>query len=531
MARYLSEQQNATGVQTFNLLAGGAINANDIVQLSPDGRAYPIECTDYAAVANCTYGTNQTNAATGLIVAQTQVVATNPIAHYRQALLRGDDGSIYTFTAQSTSGGLTLSKYSASCILLAKVDVETSTNQYYSHQMFFLSNGNICVFAARASGYPTSFAIYDTNLMAIKSLTTIATAASVYSSACALAGSGFAVVFQPSATQPLSQLCTYDNAGNAVLPATAIWTRTGTSGVQFHQMAQLSDGNLVVTVGSANTGSSIGLFHGVVTTSGGSVLAFSNLSTETPYFIPELSVLDGYYAVSTICGTQQKAFVFANTGVLQGVPFTGDASGSTISRQKLLNDGSNFYLLWPRNSDSKEVLTKIPVTGTGYITTDVTLAGISQFSTFIDAFCERGLIVVVSQNPATNAIPVLWVIDASTGTLLSKSGTSFGVLPGSGSGQYHRVVPGGDFSFICMYEYTGAASTNLFVGKYASTAILGIAQQSANGGNLVRVAGVLGAYAANYARGTASKAFDHSATNVNGNKGTLLNYGCVLKGL
>lgn len=530
MARYLSEQQNATDVQTFNLLAGGAINANDIVQLSPDGRAYPIECTDYAAVANCTYGTNQTNAATGMIVAQTQVVAATTAAYYRQALLRGNDGSIYTFTAQSTSGGLMLSKYSASGALLAKADIETGATPYYAHQMFFLSNGNICVFASRSGTNTISFAIYDTNLTAIKSLATIATAASAYSSACGLSGGGFAVVFHPSATPLASQLCAYDNAGNVVLAPTAIWTRTGTSNVQYHQMAQLSDGNLVITVGSANTSSSIGLFHGIVSISGGSVLPFVNMDTTARDSLHELSVMDGYYAVCAYCGTQQKAFVFTNSGILQGSPFSA-AGGGASPAIKLLNDGSNFFMIWPRDSDSKEVLTKIPVTGTGYITTDVTLAGTSQFNTKIDAFYERGLIVVVSQNTTTNAAPVLWVIDASTGILLSKSGTSFGVAPGTTSGLYHRVIPGGDCSFICLYDYTTTASTNLYIGKYANTAILGIAQQSANGGNLVRVAGVLGAYAANYARGTASKAFDHSATSINGNKGTLLNYGCVLKGL
>ena len=208
-----------------------------------------------------------------------------------------------------------------------------------------------------------------------------------------MAGGGFAVVFQPSATSLLSQLITYDNAGNVVLPATTIWTRTVTSDVQYHRMAQLSNGSLVVTVGG------VGLFHGIVTTAGASVLPFTSIDTATTtYAIPELSVMDGYYSVARGSGTYQKAFVFNNSGVQQGGTFSIANTQYASTTTRLINDGSNFFMIWPRVEDSKEVLTKIPVTGTGYITTDITLAGTSQFNTKIDAFYERGLIVVVSQN-------------------------------------------------------------------------------------------------------------------------------------
>ena len=151
---------NNVDAQAFKILAGEQINENDLVQMGPDGKGYCAQGTNTAAVANCTYGTAQTNAATGLIVAQTQVVANNTNADYRQALLRGDDGSIYTFTAQNTFGGLMLSKYSAPGALLAKSDIDTSSVAYYSHQMFLLNNGSICVFASRSDTHDISFAIY-----------------------------------------------------------------------------------------------------------------------------------------------------------------------------------------------------------------------------------------------------------------------------------------------------------------------------------------------------------------------------------
>lgn len=127
-----------------------------------------------------------------------------------------------------------------------------------------------------------------------------------------------------------------------MLAPTTIWTRTGTSGTQYHRLAQLSDGNLVVTVGSANPESSIGLFHGIVTTSGVSVRPFANLDTTSVTTLHEMSVMDGYYAVCAYCGTQQKAFVFTNSGILQGSPFSATGGDHTL-RMKLLNDGCIFY--------------------------------------------------------------------------------------------------------------------------------------------------------------------------------------------
>ena len=271
---------NSVDSQTFQVLAGEQINENDLVQMGPDGKGYRAQGTNTAAVANCTYGTAQTNADTGLIVAQTQVVASSTNAYYRQALLRGADGSVYTFTAQNNSaasGGLMLSKYSAAGALLAKVDIDTSSTAYLSHQMFLLGNGNICVLAVRSGTFAISFAIFTPELITIKSLSTNVATCSLDYAYCALSGGGFAVVFQDNTNTLLSKLITYDNAGNIVFPASTIWTRTGTNGPQFHQIAQLSDGNLVVAVSSANTSSSTGLFHGIVTASGGSVLSFTNL--------------------------------------------------------------------------------------------------------------------------------------------------------------------------------------------------------------------------------------------------------------
>lgn len=523
---YAAMRQDAFKVKT-----GIAVAVNDLLQLGPDGRAYPVKCADYAAVANCTYGTAQTSAATGMIVAQTQVVAVQTQVYHRQALLQGTDGSLYAATISTSGAGIVLTRYSPAGLLISQV-VVISTGSYTNHQAFLLSDGNICVIAGH-SGSTISFAIYDPRLNPVKSVTALSQIqTSGYFSACALADGGFAVIYQYSNTPLESKFVAYDNTGTVVTAPVTVWTRTGTSGTQYHRLMRLSNGNLVVAVQSTNTASSIGLYYAVLSPTGTVVKAFTNLNASMSYaYIPEISVMAGYFAVSKADGTNVITFVFDNAGNLQGSGFSAASSaGSAQNMLKLLNNGTDFWLLWSRTSDSNVCLTKIPITGTGYTTTVVTTA-VTQFSHFFDAFAENGLIVAVSQTQAGNSHPVFWVISLATGSLISASGTMFGVNPGSSSGYSHRVIPVGDFAFACLYDYSSSPATNLALGKYASTAVIGCANASANAAALVPTSQKAGGYAINPINGSPSKSFDHSATNIVGNKGTIMNYGAVLKGI
>ena len=506
--------------QTFQVLAGEQINENDLVQMGPDGKGCCVQGTNTAAVSKCTYGTAQTNAATGLIVAQTQISSIQTQGFYRQAVLRGIDGSIYTVTQGVSAANL--SKYSAAGGLIAQVTVAGGVG-YLNPQIAQLANGSIAVFLAMAGGVMYA-AVYDQNLVSVSGgvFALTETATNAYYSAVALSGGGFAIVYQLALQ---SRLVTYNNVGSAVLAPTTVWTRTGTTNTQYHRMAQLSNGNLVIAVSSTNTAASIGLYHGIVTTGGASVLAFTNLDTVSATVIPELSVMPGYYAVARPNGTNQIARVFDNTGTLQGGGFSAATNIGVSNLTKLLNDGAAFWLIWPRSSDSKEVLTKLPTNGTGYVTTQ--LAGANFFNSPVDAFYENGFIVAVAAM-ATQC--VMWAINSATGELVSGSGTLFGSAATT-NGSYPSIIPGGDFSFLCLYDYANTASTNLYIGKYANTAIMGVAKTSGAAGQLVAVTGESGGHAINKLAGSASVAFDHSAATTTGNKGTLMNYGVTLKGI
>lgn len=519
----------------FSLKAGASIANNDVLELGPDGKCYPAQCTDYAAIANCNYGTAQTNAATGQIVAQTQV--TNGQLYstvMRYPLLTDSDGNVYAVTANAGFGstGLMLAKYSPLGALLGQVTIDTNSN-VKNPKAFFLSSGDIAVvgdFGQSGNGF--KFAIYDKNLGVVCAPTNIAENPynGSVTDAIPLSGGGFAIVYQPNASQLTTRMVVYGNTGAVVTAPVTIFTRTGTTASAYHAIAQQSDGNIAVACHSSNSTGSQGLFYGVVTTAGASVSAFANLNVSTSWNEqPAVVAMAGYVCVAKNIAAAMTAYVFNNAGVQQGGTFSSATTVTDFGKMKLMAGGGAFWLIWPRNTDSKEVLTKLPTTGTNFSTTDISTTT-TQYAFRIDAFYENGFIVGVSQPGAGAIAPTMWVVSTTTMSLISKSGTTFGAAPATTSGYWMTAIPGGDFSFICLYDYASSAATNFCVGKYANTAIMGVAQSASAADGLVNVGGIAGAYAANPLKGSPSKAFDHSATNIYGNKGSLMNYGTVLKG-
>lgn len=537
MSRFLdsgSNSSNALSAGMTQVLVGESVQQNDLLQIEAiGGNAYRVRVTDNAVVPTVAYGTAQTNAATGQIVAQTTIVASSTTAYHRQAVLQdADNGNIYTLTDNTVSAGLRLSKYSSVGALLAYAVIDTATN-YVTPCLLQLSNGNMAVISISTTGFELKYAVYDKLLNVVRSLVMIDSqySSNYYFGVTALSAGGFAVVYQSASATSLSKLIIYDNSGAVVQAATTIWTRTGTAGQQRHRIAQMSDSNLVIAVESSNSdGSFIGLYHGIVTTTAVSVLAFANLITTASGHTPDLSVMPGFYCISASTGSNQRGFVFNNSGVLQGSAFSGATSIAATNKTKLLNDGVNFCLLWSRN-DTKMVLTKLPTTGTGYVTFDVTLST-TQYNFHIDAFYENGCIVAMSQSGSGNTPPTIWVIKAATGMLVSTSGTPFGSPPNITTGAYGRLISGGDGAFICLYDYYEQAATNLCIGKYVNTAIIGAAATAAAAGALAPVAASTGSYITNPIAGSPSKAFDMTATTqLYGNKGTVLNNCVILKGM
>lgn len=518
---------------TLGVHLGETVLANDLLEIyASDGKAYRVDISDYAAVGTVSLGTAQTSEATGRIVAQTSIVGGVTQNKHRQAILSDNTtGNIFTLASYAASAvGASLKKYSAAGALLGTIDLQT-TVATSEHNIFRLSNGYICC-VWMSSTTAISFAIYTTQLVLVKAVTVAATttASSTYS-VTPISSGGFAVVYHTAASALTNSLVVFNNAGTVTLAATTVWTRTGTNGAQHHKMLQLSDGNLGVAISSSNTVSSIGLHYLVVSTAGGIVKAPTVLDSVSNSAVPELSVLTSYFSIAIANGTTQKAYVFNNAGTMQGAEYSvaTTAGSGTSNSIKLLSDGTNFWLIHPQNTGSIEQLVKIPITGTNYVSTNVTTST-TQYNFSVDAFYEAGYICAVSQ-AATNATPTVWVVSTDTGILVAPNGSAFGTSPGTTGASDARVIPGGDRSFICMYYYVTTAGTYFSVGKYAETALIGVAQLGGAGGTTGRVYAQAGVYQTTVTPGSSGVAVDHSVNPVVGQKGTIMDYGVVLKGV
>ena len=519
--------------ESSQISVGNTVSRDDLLYLCGlSGKGFSVDVTDYAAVKGLTYGTAQTDAATGRIVAQTAINAQATSPGSRLAVLQLVNGSILTLSSYlSGIGGARLTQFAADGSVLKSIDVDSTVTEAGQYKLLKLSNGNIAaVFCMHGTPYNIKIAIYDSNLNEIKALTVIASVPtnSPFYDAVALSAGGFAVLYQDEASPLLSKLITFDNSGTAVLAATTVWTRTGTTGPQYHSMAQLSNGNLAFAISSTNTVSSIGLYYSIWTAVGVQVLAATSLGAVSLAAFPEIVSGIGYFAIARANGTDQKAWVFDNAGAVQGTGFSvASTAGNASNKIKVMWDGVAFYLIWHRSSDTKCVLTKLPVTGTGYLTTVITTS-VTQYNFYLDAFIVDGFILAISMSGVNSGAdaPTMWIVDTASGALVSAAGTTFGSAPTT-SGKFPAVISGGDRAFIAMYDYENTAGTNLCVGKWASTAVLGVSADSATKNITVAVQNKPGTYKINPIGGARNKAFDMSSGTILGGKGVMVAGGSV----
>lgn len=504
------------------LISGESLSYNDLIYLDAfDGKGRKVTVSNYAAVGDMTLGSPQSSSAAGLIVAQTQISAAAANYYSRCAALINDLSEIFALTYP-----FTLNKFTSDGNFVNSTDI-SSSGVWLNHHALKLSNGNIACISQNSG---ISFAVLDRNLSFVKNITAITNSINNYFAAIALSGGGFAVIYQDNISPLTAKIATFDNSGNAVLSPTTIWTRTGTTGAQYHKAVQLSNGNIAIAISSTNTSGNVGLFYGVITTGGSSVLAFTLLDATSSAWFPEIEKISGYFAISRPNSSNQKAYVFNNAGVLQGSEFSAaTTAGNAGNKTKLLSDGTNFWLIWHRSSDSKCVISILPVTGSGYLTYTITISP-TQYNSYLDAFYENGLICAISMLGTGNSPPVIWIVSTINGSLVNAGETRFGVGPSTTNGFYPRVIPGGDRTFIAMYDYTSTAATNLYVGKYSKTAVIGVAQNSASAGSVVSAYSQAGAYVINKINGNPAN-FDHSANSIPGNKGAMLQLSVTLKGL
>ncbi|SFL02778.1 hypothetical protein SAMN05216302_10276 [Nitrosomonas aestuarii] len=534
MGRYIDSSNSDELVITGSSVVGRAVAAeaiekNDLINTAPNGKAYPVVVTDYAAVPN----------KGSTVIAETEVINGNSFAYSRYAVFRDPNTGNLFFVAPHASGnpgaGCRVYKYSPNGGLIGSVRASDSGGLLYNPKIKQLSDGNLVITWAPSETTDIAFFIIDKDLNIIKDHTII-DANPLYGSygMDVLSGGGFFCSYtQVGNTQ---RVIVYDNDGDVVTGSTSIKTWTGTAAGVTTNVGQLSNGNVAVVCTSMYS-TSKGTFLGIYNTAGAQVLAIASVDAAawSGTVIPEIVSVSGFFVVAHArAATTVVLRVYNNAGALQGseLTFTTPSSGASLNTFRLIDDASKFYLITQSSSVLKFNISTVSTAGdlllqkeTGSFTTAGPVLA-------IDAFIEGDYLVAMHNNIGTGTGGTQWsyfVVGADD--LLVKTQTIAFSTTATTGGIYGKIIPCSDFAFTAFFNFVSPQTSSFFIGKYADTAIAGVAENDASIGEVVSINQGAGNSNINAVFGSSPKTFDMSVSNIRGNKGTAMNNGVVLEGI
>lgn len=398
-------------------------------------------------------------------------------------------------------------------------------------------NGTFAAVYARASG-ALYFVVFDAQLDIIAGPTSIATeynsSSVVYHDACALAAGGFAVAYQSSAGTAI-ELQTFSNAGAAVLAATSVQTTSASQAAL--KLGQLPNGNLVVAMRTAGTPAGTS-FVVVSSTTGANVVANVSVDGTAVFGLLELNLVAGCFAIAEANGTNLVCSVYSSAGALQGSQYSvADTRNSTSLAQLAIdNDGTQFWLGYIGSAANGVNVVQLPLSGSG----QRALTGLGSASitgTFALAIrVISGLLVAFAADSSTGGQYWLSVglPDASLGIAapyLRTAATAFGAAAGTTGSNWPRVLSGGDFTAVFVYDQQSTAGTFFGIQKVEYSAIIGVSQTvvtAGNPGTAVTTNSGPGSYPANPILGTNGTPFNHTSSTPAGGEGIVYSGGVAL---
>ena len=503
---YLSDYLG--GGKTLQGKAGAtAINANDLLALNAAGQLSTVSVSDCAAVAN----------AGSAVIAPTTINSYGQNENfYSNPFVNPSDGSIFVGAPYLPSSyGVQISKYTASGALTAQIILSSAAAVPSNISITELTNGNLMV-AWSLGGTSVYFAIIGVGLNIITAATLVSSAANYGPAPIALPGGGFALAYMTSTGV---YFAVYSNSGSVVY-APALISGSTTTSASVIAMAVLSNGNIVVA--TLSSGVTNCLKYCIVTTVGASVVATTTLDANTGPSTTNITNLavsalaTGYFCVAGYDTTNgYVAYVLNNAGSIQGIPFLSGEIGTY--GMGVFNDSSNFWLVC--SNDTSGLIVGLPPSGWGHIATAIPSLGV------INSVYANGYIVIYSFVSSTIANILVYKLSSTLVGLLSSSFSS-GIIS-----EVPTLALGTDYTIAILQ---GLSSTVFSTIKYASTAIVGISQTTVAAGNagaIVNYSMGSGGYPCNPVGGTVGKGFDHSATNIIGNKGTILGNSAALQGI
>lgn len=480
------------------LTAGTAIALGQLVELGPDGLAYPCQVSDYATVSSVS-----------TLLAETSIPAGYVLANYNnsgQVATEGQDGTYYVLSAQSSNTGLALSRFSAGGALLGSVAVDSVASTCSAVSVFTLPNGNIGVVWYQATA-KAQYAVYGPNLKAAVKAPTVPTAGGTSSgnglSVCTLAGGGFALIYNTGANS--ASLTVFDNTGTQ--QATVSIATTLGSG---HFLAQLSNGNIAVSWVNSGTA-----YFAIYTTAGVSVVA-ATASVATYGYNPTIAVANGCFAIGGPATSSTGSIaVYNNAGVQQGATYTTPGI-QTYQSFHFTSDGTNFWAVYIYATSGEIFYVKITSAGaaTTYDSLQSTLGPVLNQTTF-DGY--GNVVSIISGGTLTAIQYVVFNIN-----LLSAIQAPTPVDGAATQTYQHYVVALGDGAAVFIGTLVGNGPGYQKIIKYMNTAIQGPAMAAAAAGASVTVDGIQGFKSISNLRGAPVKYFDHRSTSVGpGNAGNI----------
>lgn len=497
--------------------AGASILQNELVQIFSDGKAYPCQVSDYAAVANAGAAILATTTSSQYVYYPFSGAGTN-LSGSNQ-IISDSAGNLYcaletTGPSSSANSSLQINKYSLSGVLLGTVAL-TSSDYPIDLNIGQLSNGNIFVTWTQNSSLLAYYAIITPSLDIVVPQTTMngsSSSSSPYVSSLPLPSGGFAAVYTNSSG--VEQVSVYNNAGVFQTSATI----TGSSNYKS-AIALLSSGNIAVVTKNGTT-----LSFTIFSPALAIVTATTSTTVAPNGYGPSINVMSGFVAFGTVGGgtvAPNEIAIVSNAGVQQGatVSVAGTSNGPTSCQ--LFNDGTQFWLVTAQASGgvgTYGMYVSISTAGVATIyNTSVTFG--SYFTSAWDSVTNRiytlgtgaSIFEFSPSNPGTvNTVSI-------SANLLSSDGVQYLLSLGDGA-----LFVGGANSSATNNPFTYS------IWKAENTAVLGPAQSAASAGATVEVVTASGYYPITQLRGSPTKSFNMNSTsgsNLIGNKGVIAGIG------
>jgi hypothetical protein len=491
------------------LQAGMALAAKDLLTIDEDGLAYKV--TDAAFVTSPNAGAS--------IIANTSPISANfSLARPPIAL---PDGTFVVYNDDATNSRHVFSRYSRAGALLRQ-ETFNYTAPLSRASFFTLSNGNLAFVWINVS--ELRYRVFSPTLDTVVGNTLVEPALTTGLSAIPLSGGGFAVLWSRAvSTTSDTRFAIYDNAGAPVLAPTTL-LNTPAGGIEPSPLAQFANGNILVIARPFPAGQQMRM--GVFTATGSVVTAFAPWAPGAgdDAHPRDVSVLGNAAALAwTISGTR-KLVVVNQLGAQQGATVT--VANVQDELGGISHDGADFLALTFTNGTRFAQVTRLPATGTGAVTRTL-----NQTPTnFVNA-TGSGVLFLDNEFVLTYGIPSTGVFCARIGldgTVVNAFNFTLALV-----GNYHTPpVPLGPGVIIISHGTTGGFWSGAFsVRRYRSCAIQGVAAAAAVRLATVQAIGANGTFECNPIVCTTPTNFNHNATNVIGQRGTLYPRGVAFRGL